>query len=102
MWKDTDLCVELCVEHFNVFINDKIEVTTDLQSPWRNPTRAQVVLDEICDQGLDALHEEGDAEKAGNILGMAQAHVQNCVTQGLELNKERMEELERRLIGGVY
>lgn len=102
MWKDTDLSVVLCVEHMNVFINDKVQITTDLESPWRHPDRAQTILDEICTQGLDALHEEGDKEKAGQVLGVAQAHVTNCATQGLELDVDRMEELERRLVGGVY
>lgn len=100
MWKDTDLSITLCNEHFNVFINDQLQVTTDLESPWRNESRAQKVLDELADQGLNFL-EEGDLEKAGQALGMVHAHITNCGTHGVVLNEDRAEELERRLIGDV-
>jgi len=100
MWKDADVSLVLCVEHFNVWVNDDVEVTTDLESVWRSPSRAQAVLDELCAQGLEHM-EEGADEKAGATLGMIQAHVTNCATAGTELDQVNVEELERRLIGDI-
>lgn len=99
-WKNADVSLLLCVEHMNVFIQDDVVVTTDLESPWRLPLRGQTVLDELATQGLEHL-EEGRKEEAGQTLGLCQAHVTNCNTAGLELDEDKYEELERRLVGDV-
>jgi hypothetical protein len=90
LWRSADVSIALCPEHLNVWLNDTLEVSTDLESEWRQPPKAQVVLDEIVDQGVSAL-ESGDLVAARRCAGMAASHVTNTRTQDVVLNTARFD-----------
>jgi len=94
VWKNTALSAVLCVEHINVFIQDDIVITTDIESEWRSPPLIQLVLDEIVAQG-EVMLADGRHDEAGMAVGMALAHVQNAAEahNAATIDKTRLEAL---------
>jgi hypothetical protein len=88
-WPEAHVHIELCPQHLTEFVNASMKVTTDIVPMWRKSENAQMVLNSMLDQ-VEYLLQEGQKEKCHAALDVAKIHYNNCLSDGVTVNGQRL------------
>jgi hypothetical protein len=95
MWATAGIKLDLCAEHLNGFVVDKLEISTDLEKEWRKDPM-QLELDaktQEIKQALVAL----DSRKAAELLGEAFCILTQAQIADKKLDEAELEKVQSRL-----